>query len=110
MNCVSLGRACTVLPPVSEGTVTLILLQDLVVAIHRRAAFRSVGLRRVVMAASHEITHEIMHHLAVWSDAGGRYSERICSSNLSNPGLWLFLGIYDEPQELCFWTCTASVA
>ena len=78
--------------------------------IHQWAAFRSVGLREVVMAASHGITHEIMHHLAVGTDAGGRYSDRICSPNLSNPGLWLFLGIYDEPRELYFWTCTASVA
>ena len=31
------------------------------------------------MAGSHEITHDIMHHLAVGSDAGGRYSDRICS-------------------------------
>ena len=62
------------------------------------------------MAASHEITHEIMRHLAVGSDAGGRYSDRIRSSNLSNPGLWLFLGIYDEPWDLYFWACTASVA
>ena len=30
------------------------------------------------MAASHGITHEIMHHWAVGSDAGGRYSDRIC--------------------------------
>ena len=62
------------------------------------------------MAASHEITHKIMRHLAVGSDAGGRYSDRICSSNLSNPGLWLFSEIYDEPRELYSWTCTASVA
>ena len=78
--------------------------------IHQWAAFRSVGLREVVMAASHGITHEIMHHLDVGTDAGGRYSDRICSLNLSNPGLWLFLGIYGEPRELYFWTCTASVA
>ena len=31
------------------------------------------------MAASHGIMHEIMHHLAVESDAGGRYSDRIWS-------------------------------
>ena len=62
------------------------------------------------MAASHEITHNIMHHLAVGSDVGGRYSNRICSSSLSNLGLWLFLGIYDEPRELYFWTCIVSVA
>ena len=61
------------------------------------------------MAASHEIMHGILRHLAVGCDAGGRYSDRICSSNLSNPGSWLFLGICDEPRELYFWTCTASV-
>ena len=38
-----------------------------------------------VMAASHEITHGTMRRLAAGSDAGGRYSDRICSSNLSNP-------------------------
>ena len=52
-----------------ECTVKLSLVRDLVVAIHRWAAFRSVGLRRVVMAVSHEITHEIMCHLAVGSNA-----------------------------------------
>ena len=31
------------------------------------------------MAASHGIIHEIMLHLAVGSDAGGRYSDRIWS-------------------------------
>ena len=62
------------------------------------------------MAASHGITHEIMHHLAIGTDAVGRYSDRICPLNLSNPGLWLFLGIYDEPRELYFWTCPAFVA
>ena len=61
------------------------------------------------MAATHGITHKIMHHLAVGSDAGGRYSDRICLSNLSNPGLWLFLETYDELRGLYFWTCTASV-
>ena len=76
--------------------------------IHQCATFRSVGLREVVMAASHGITHEIMHHLAVGTNAGGRYSDKISSPNLSNPGLWLFLGIYDEPRELYFLTCTAS--
>lgn len=30
-----------------------------------------VGLRGVVMAASHGITHELMRHSAVESDAGG---------------------------------------
>ena len=54
------------------------------------------------MAASHGITHEIMHHLAVGSDDGGRYSDRICSPNLSNPGLWLFLEMDDEPRGLYF--------
>ena len=78
--------------------------------IHQWAAFRSIGLRRVVMATSHEITHEIMHHLAVGSDAGGRYSYRIFSPNLSNLSLWLFLEMEDEPRGLYFWTCTASVA
>ena len=62
------------------------------------------------MAASHGITHEIMHHLAVGSDSGGRYSDRICSPNLSNPGLWLFLEMDDEPRGLYFWTYTASAA
>ena len=78
--------------------------------IHQWAAFISIGLRRVVMAASHGITNEIMHHLSVGSDAGGRYSDRICSHNLSNPGLWLFLEMDDEPRGLYFWTCTAFVA
>ena len=62
------------------------------------------------MAVSHGITHEIMHHLAIGSDAGGRYSAGICSPNLSNPGLWLFLEMNDEPRGLYFWTCTTSVA
>ena len=62
------------------------------------------------MVTSHGITHEIMHHLAVGSNGGGRYSDRICSPNLSNPGLWLFLEINDEPRELYFWTYTASMA
>ena len=31
------------------------------------------------MTASHEIMHKIMHRLAVGSDAGGRYSDRIGS-------------------------------
>ena len=70
----------------------LVLLQELVVVIHQWAASKSVGLGRVVMVASHGITYEVMHHLAVGSDATGRYSDRICSPNLSNPGLWLFLG------------------
>ena len=26
-----------------------------------------------------------------------------------NLGLWLFLEKYDEPRELYFWTCIASV-
>ena len=38
------------------------------------------------MAASHEITHEIMRHLAIGSDAGGRYSDRICSPTSVKPG------------------------
>ena len=80
------------------------------VAIHWWGAFRSVGLRGVVMGASHEIKHQVIRYLAVGSDAGGRCLDRICSSNLSNPVLWLFLGIYDEPRELYFWTCTASMA
>ena len=40
------------------------------VVIYQWAAVRSAGLRRLVMAASHGITDEIMHHLAVGSDAG----------------------------------------
>ena len=48
------------------------------------------------MAATHGITREIIHHLVVGSDAGGRYSNKICLSKLSNLGLWLFLEMYDE--------------
>ena len=40
-----------------EGTVTLVLLWNLVVAMHLWAAFKSVGLRRVIMAMSHRIAH-----------------------------------------------------
>ena len=78
--------------------------------IQQWADFRSVGLRRVVMEASHRIMHEIMHYLAVGSDAVVRYSDRICSPNLSNLDLWLYLEMYDEPRELYFWMLTASVA
>ena len=56
-----------------EGIVTLTYCGGSVVVIHHRAAFRQVELRGVVMAASHRIAHEIMHHLAVGSDAGGQY-------------------------------------
>ena len=37
------------------------------------------------MAASHGITHEIMHRLAVGSDASSRYSDRICSPKSAKP-------------------------
>ena len=78
--------------------------------IHQRAALRSVGLRGVVMAASHGIAPEIMHHLAVGYDAGSRYFGSTCSPNLSTAYLWLFLEMNGEPQELYFETCTASVS
>ena len=38
------------------------------------------------MAASHGVTHEIMPRLAVGSDVGGRYSDRICSPKSVKPG------------------------
>ena len=38
------------------------------------------------MAVSHRIAHEIMHRLAVGSDAGGRYCDRICSLKSVKPG------------------------
>ena len=48
------------------------------------------------MAVSHEITHEIMYHLAVGSDAGSRCFDRIRSLNLSTAYLWVFLVVYDD--------------
>ena len=62
------------------------------------------------MALSHGTTHKIMYHLAVGSNAGGRYFDRIRSLNPSTAYLWLFLVMYDEPWELYFWTGTAYVA
>ena len=38
------------------------------------------------MAASHWITHEIMHSLAVGSDASSQYSDTICSPKSVKPG------------------------
>ena len=47
------------------------LLQESVFVIHRWAAFNPVGLKTIVIVASHGVTHEIMHHLAIGSSAGG---------------------------------------
>ena len=58
----------------------------------------------------HGTTDEMTYHLVVGSDAGGQYSDRICSPTLSNPGLWLFLEMYNEQWEVCFWACTTFVA
>ena len=41
------------------------------------------------MVASHGITHDIIHRLAVGSNAGGQYCDSICSPNVSTLYLWL---------------------
>ena len=61
------------------------------------------------MAVSHGITHEIMYHLAVGPGSSSRSFDRIHSLNLSTAYLWLFLVVYDEPQEVYFWTYTVVV-
>lgn len=47
------------------------------------------------MLAGHGITHEIKHHLAVRSGAGGLYFDRICSPDLSTP---LFVAIFIDER------------
>ena len=79
-----------------------ILVWESVVVIHQRTAFRLIGLSSVVMVAGSGTMHKIIHHLAIGSDTGSRYSDRIYQLNLSNPGLWLFLKLYNELKELYF--------
>ena len=62
------------------------------------------------MVASHGTTHKTMHHFAAGSDADGRYSDGVCSPDLSTLCLWLFLEMYGEQRELYFWTWPTSLA
>ena len=74
----------------------------------RAPSVSCLGLRTVFMAASHGTTNEVMNffHCRV----AVNFPTEFVHPNLSNPGLWLFLEMYDEPQELYSWTCAAYVA
>lgn len=61
------------------------------------------------MAASQMMKHDAMYRLAVESDVGGGYLDRICSCDLSKPGLWQFLGIKDDTRAISFWACAFRV-